>query len=292
MKPYAFFIGCQIPARLQQYEVSARAVLERLDVELKDFRQFNCCGYPMRNADEKAFLLSAAKNIALAERAGLDILTLCKCCFGSLKAADHLLKEDHEKRKEINRHLTSHKLAYGGTVQIKHLLSVLFHDIGVDTVGQAVTRPFKGLKIAAQNGCHALRPSRVTRFDDPLAPVMFDRLIKLTGAESVDWQMRLECCGAPLIGVNDGLSASLMQRKIDDAETAGARYLCTACPYCQLQFDAVQETTISGRGKTHMLPSILFPQLLGVSMGVPKIKLGFEMNRLDISGVDSFLKEE
>ena len=78
----------------------SRAVLEKLDVELKDFRQFNCCGYPMRNADEKAFLLSAAKNIALAEKAGLDILTLCKCCFGSLKAADHLLKEDHEKRKE------------------------------------------------------------------------------------------------------------------------------------------------------------------------------------------------
>ena len=292
MKPYAFFIGCQIPARVQQYEMSARAVLEKLDVELKDFRQFNCCGYPMRNADEKAFLLSAAKNIALAERAGLDILTLCKCCFGSLKAADHLLKEDSEKRKEINRLLSSHGLAYGGTIQIKHLLSVLFHDIGVDAVEQKVDRPFMDLKIAAQHGCHALRPSSVTRFDNPLAPVMFDRLIKLTGAESVDWQMRLECCGAPLIGVNDPLSVSLMQRKLDDAKTAGAHYLCTACPYCQLQFDAVQETTIFGEGKGRALPSILFPQLLGMSMGVPEKKLGFEMNRLDIRSIASFLKKE
>jgi len=292
MKPYAFFIGCQIPARVQQYEMSARAVLETLDVKLTDFREFNCCGYPLRNVDETAFLLSAAKNIALAEEAGLDILTLCMCCFGSLKTADHLLKEAGEKQKTINRLLSAHGLAYGGTIEIKHLLAVLFHDIGVDSVVQKIRRSFVDLRIAAQHGCHGLRPSRVTRFDDPLAPVMFDRLIALTGAESIDWQMRLECCGAPLIGVNDALSTSLMQKKLTDAKSEGAHYLCTACPYCQLQFDVVQAETALGGKDARPLPSILFPQLLGMSMGLPEQRLGIGMSRLDIHAIASFLKEE
>ncbi len=290
MKPYAFFIGCQIPARVPQYETAARAVLEKLGAELTDLDQFNCCGYPMRNSDEKAFLLSAAKNLALAEQEGLDILTLCKCCFGSLKAAEHLLKENPDTYNEINRLLSSHRLHYGGSVQVKHLLSVLFHDIGVDAVAGKIERPFADLKIGAQHGCHALRPSRVTQFDNPLAPVMFDRLIELTGAESIDWQMRLECCGAPLIGVNDALSVSLMQKKLDDAKREGAHYLCTACPYCQIQFDTVQETLV--KDSASALPSILFPQLLGISMGLPETKLGLDMNRLDIRAIASFLKEE
>ena len=292
MKPYAFFIGCQIPARVPHYEMSARAVLEKLGVELTDFRQFNCCGYPMRNADETAFLLSAAKNIALAEQAGRDILTLCKCCFGSLTAADHILKEDPEERNKINRLLASHGLSYGGTIRIKHLLSVLFHDIGCDTLSEKIEHPFADLRIAAQHGCHALRPSRVTRFDDPVAPVMFDRLIGLTGAESIDWQMRLECCGAPLIGVNDPLSTALMQKKLKDAQTVGAHYLCTACPYCQLQFDNVQGAGVSEKDKDNALPSILFPQLLGIAMGLPEQRLGLALNRLDIRPIASFIREE
>ena len=52
---FAFFIGCNIPARLEQFEFSSRAVLGKLGVELVDIREFNCCGYPLRNIDLKAF---------------------------------------------------------------------------------------------------------------------------------------------------------------------------------------------------------------------------------------------
>ena len=90
MNKYALFLGCNIPARVTQYEISSRAVLKMLDIELMDIRMFNCCGYPMRNFDQKAFLLSAVKNLALAENRSLDILVLCKCCFGSLKKAEYL----------------------------------------------------------------------------------------------------------------------------------------------------------------------------------------------------------
>ena len=51
MMKFALFIGCNIPARVQQYELSARAVMDKLNIDIIDIREFNCCGYPMRNAD-------------------------------------------------------------------------------------------------------------------------------------------------------------------------------------------------------------------------------------------------
>jgi len=57
---YALFLGCNIPARVEQYDFSARAVLKQAGVQLVDNHDFNCCGYPMRNADQKSFLLCSA----------------------------------------------------------------------------------------------------------------------------------------------------------------------------------------------------------------------------------------
>jgi heterodisulfide reductase subunit B len=285
---YALFLGCNIPARVEQYDMSARAVLSQVDVQLTDIREFNCCGYPMRNADQKAFLFSSAVNLALAEKAGLDIMTLCKCCFGSLKEAAHVLQDDQDLQAEINRMLADRGLKYDGNVQVKHFLSVLYHDVGLDTLKSKVSAPYKDFKIATHYGCHALRPSKVTQFDDPVAPTLFDKLVEITGAKSVDWTSKLECCGAPVLGVNDDLSMKLTERKLADGRKAGADYLCSACPYCHLQFDTVQGMMISNNGNDP-LASILYPQLLGLSMGIDEKTLGIEMNKLDISGVTSFI---
>jgi len=289
---YALFLGCQIPARVNQYDLSARAVMSRLNVELVDIRQFNCCGYPMRNLDKKAFLLSAVRNLALAEKEGLDMLVLCKCCYGSLKKAEHLIKEDGNLQGEVRRILSENGLKYEGKIRVRHFLSALYHDVGIEAIKAKISRPYKGLKIAAHYGCHALRPSKITEFDDPVAPTLFDNLVKVTGAKSVDWASRLECCGAPLMGINDDVSMDLTRKKLTDSTKAGADYLCTACPYCQIQFDTVQKMMVSQNGNGEHLASIIYPQLLGISMGIDEQSLGINMNQLDISGVQSFLSEE
>jgi heterodisulfide reductase subunit B len=123
----------------------------------------------------------------------------------------------------------------------------------------------------------------VVRFDNPVGPSIFDELVEATGAESVSWPMRLECCGAPLWGINDELSMDLTLKKLNDGKAAGAEYLCVACPYCHIQFDAVQRKIIAQRGMNHPLPSILYPQLLGLSLGMSKKSLGLEMNEIPIS---------
>jgi len=287
MMTFSLFLGCNIPARVEAYELSARAVLDGLGIKIADIREFKCCGNPIRNIDHKTFLFMAARNLALAEKQGSDMMVLCKCCFGSLKKAAHILRQDPSLQQEINARLANENLAYKGRVQIKHFLSILYHDIGIETIKEKITRPFKGLDIATHYGCHALRPSDVTQFDDPVAPVIFDELVKATGSKSIDWPLKLECCGAPLLGVNDALSLNLTEKKLASARQSGAAYMCVACPYCQMQFETAQQTVAAG---PDTIPSVLFPQILGLAMGLDGRKLGIHMNHIDISGIESFLE--
>ncbi len=286
---FALFLGCTIPARLNQYDASARKIFDKLGIDAVDIRDFNCCGYPLRNYDYKSYILSSARNLALAGKENLNIITLCKCCFGSLKKAMHMLNEDESLRNEINDMLAKEKLKINGTVEVTHLLSVLYHEVGMETLKEKIANPYKNLKIATHYGCHALRPSNIMQFDDPGNPRLFDDLVELTGAESVDWQSRLECCGAPMLGVNDDLSMNIMEKKITDARQGGADYICAACSYCQLQFDKAQKMNLSkGNGKNRM-PSILYTQLLGLAMGIDADALQINISELDISGIREYL---
>jgi heterodisulfide reductase subunit B len=127
------------------------------------------------------------------------------------------------------------------------------------------------------------------KFDNPLSPSLFDQLVEVTGAESIPWPRKLECCGSPVWGINDDLSMDLTEKKINSAKESGADYLCIACPYCQLQFDRVQRLHISKRNGFRVLPPILYPQLLGLSMGMDPEALGIDRNELDINGIMAFL---
>ena len=289
---FALFEGCNIPARVKQYADATQAVFNKLDIELIEIADFNCCGYPVRNVDQRAFVLSAAKNLALAETAGLDIMAMCKCCYGSLKKAEDVLNRDQHLKKEVNAVLAKEKLHYEGHVRVNHLLTVLHGDVGLEALKPLILKTYNGLQIAASYGCHALRPSRITGFDDPVAPTLFDELVEITGAYSVDWSRKLDCCGAPLTGINDRLAMDMALSKITSAREAGAQYLCTACPYTHLQFDWVQNEMAANSKGWEPLAAILYPQLLGLCMGIDEETLGFSKNRLGLAEISSFLISE
>jgi len=261
---YALFLGCKIPSRLPAYEASTRAVLGQLGVTLVDL-EFNCCGYPARNYSRDAFVVAAIRNLALAERAGLDLLTPCTCCYGTLRHAIRFLGEDAELRSRVTQALAAEGLAWSGKTEVEHLLPLLARKLGVDTLAAAVRTPRTGLRVAAQYGCHALRPSNVSRFDNPVAPTVFETLIRATGATAVDWPRRLDCCGDPLHEANAPLSERMTRAKIADALESGAQVMCTACPHCHLRFDAVQAGTAEPSIRT-----LLYPRLLGLALGLPK----------------------
>jgi heterodisulfide reductase subunit B len=289
---FALFHGCNIPARVEQYADATKEVCSRLGIELIEMTQFCCCGYPARNTDHRAYVLSAAKNLALAERAGLNMLVMCKCCYGSLKKASYFLNQDPDLKADINRSLAKENLEYKNTTQVKHLLSVLYHDVGIERLKKTISKTYSGLQIAVSYGCHALRPSTVTEFDDPVSPKIFDELVEATGAFSVEWTRKLDCCGAPLTGINDRLAMDMARKKIDSAREAGAQFICTACPYTHLQFDGVQLRMSVQSNSAEPLAPILYPQLLGLCMGLDEKTLGLSKNEIDLSGITSFLMAE
>ncbi len=283
------FRCCMTSMGLAQYELSTNAVLQRLGVEFVDVKEFNCCGYPLKNANLRAYLLASARNLAIAEHERLSMFTLCNCCYGSLKHAAHLLDSETSIRDQMNRTLAGEGLNYRGTAQVRHLLQVLHDDIGIDVIREKLEKRYNGLRIATHYGCHILRPQTILQFDSAFSPVKFDRLVELTGAESVPWLHRLDCCGSPLMGVNDELSMDLTEKKLASAREAGADFICVACPYCQMQFDRVQEMMLHRRHLTSKLPSIVYPQLIGLCLGIDPKHLGLDKNRLSPDNLESHL---
>jgi heterodisulfide reductase subunit B len=276
---------------LDQYTSSIHALLNKLGIEFVNLKEFNCCGYPLRNFNFRAFLLASARDLALAEKRALDVLTLCNCCYGNLKHAEHLMKEEPALRDEINATLAKEGLHYERGITTKHILQVLHDDLGIEHLRANLKTRFRGLKIATHYGCHILRPSKITQFDHPFMPTKLDQLVAVTGAESIPWLTKLECCGSPLTGVNDDLSVDLAEKKLVNAKEAGADYLCVSCPFCQMQFDRVQKMVVSHRGSTVFLPSILYIQLLGLCLGIDPQELGMKMNKSLFTGIQRFLSE-
>ncbi len=275
---YAFFQGCHIPIRIEQYATATEAIFKRFAIELVEIREFNCCGYPIRNVDEKAYILPSVRNLALAEQAGLDIIVICNCCFASLQKAKHVLSKDSQLKEELNLILAKEGLQYKGTCEVKHFLAVLHDEVSIETITKNLVNKFKDLNISVIQGCHILRPREVTQFDDSFVPKITEELMQTTGANSLEWRGKLECCGAALAGINDELSHSLLNEKIEGAQQAGADYITPICAYCHLQFDTTQKNILADKPDGKLLPVILYPQLLGLCLGIEEKQLGLIKN--------------
>ncbi|WP_020590128.1 CoB--CoM heterodisulfide reductase iron-sulfur subunit B family protein [Desulfobacter curvatus] len=271
----ALFSGCRTGFDIPQHPKSAKAVLSKLNVGVEEL-DFGCCGYPVKEKNLDAFLLLSIRNLALAQAHYLPVLTLCKCCFGALKQAEHYFQNDRSKRVLINSMLEKEGLRYEGGVKIYHMLTLLDREIDKGVIKRSVVHPLEGIKVAASYGCHALRPSAITGLDDhPNAPTIFERIIKLTGAEPVKWSKGLECCGNPLLDKNNLLARDFVLKKYETAKQEGADIICTACNYCHMQFEYGRDLILKS-GSTNPIPAILLTQFLGQAMGLEKSLTGIE----------------
>ena len=284
MAKYGLFLGCTIPARLVAYDLSARKVLNALGLDFVDLKDVGCCGSPdMGSVSKKAALAVAAWNLALAEEQGVDtVLTFCNGCNEVLTRAVVAL-QDEKLREEVNAILKELGHEYKGKVVVKHLVRVLYEDVGVEKIREAVKKPFKGLRVAVHYGCHLLRPSEILKFDNPDDPRSLDELVEATGAESVYYQNKLECCGLPVLAVREELAYAIARDKIAAAREAGAEAIITVCPFCYLHLENTQ--MMASSGEEEPIPVLHYPQLLGLAMGMSPDDVGLYENRIDASKI-------
>jgi heterodisulfide reductase subunit B len=253
-------------------------VLKKVGVDVADV-EFNCCGYPLRHQHFHSYLLAAARNLALAEARGLNLLTLCKCCLGSFKHAQKFLASDPELMAGVQEALAKEGLSYQGRAQVKHMQTVLHDDVGLERLADLVVCQMKGLRIATMYGCHALRPSRVTGFDrNPYAPETIEDLLEAAGATSVPWAGRLKCCGAPLRERNEELSLATIGARLGEFHESGADVLNVDCPHTLLQIKWAFER-LWPKSVEMLKGVVLYPQLLGLALGIDPDDLGLDENR-------------
>jgi heterodisulfide reductase subunit B len=282
---YLMFLGCAIPYRVSAFEISARKIIQKLGIELVEMPKFNCCGLPLDPVSHEMMLILAARNLALAEREGLNILTLCPGCAGTLKKVNKMLKEDKALREDINSHLKEAGLEFKGTIEAKHIMQVLIEDIGLEKIKNAVVKPLTMLKVAEHNGCHILRPKEYIGFDDPEDPKMLKTLIEATGATCLDYMDETECCGAPSVGVSDKVALQLARDKLNHIKVVGAQALVTICPFCHIMYDTNELRIEKMFNETYGIPILHYTQLLGLAMGVSPEELAFNELRVDASKI-------
>jgi heterodisulfide reductase subunit B len=282
---YLMFLGCAIPYRVAAYEISARKILQKLGVELVEMPEFNCCGLPLDPVSHETMLVLAARNLAMAEQKGLDIIALCPGCAGTLKKVGKMMKQDKHLNEEINCRLKEAGLRYDGTVAAKHIMQVLIEDVGLEKIKEMVVRPLTNLKVAEHNGCHILRPKEYIGLDDPEDPKMLKTLIEATGATCLDYMDETECCGAPSVGVNDKVALQLARDKLNHIKTVDAQAMITICPFCHIMYDTNELRIEKMFNEVYGIPVLHYPQLLGLAMGMSPEELAFNELRVDCSKI-------
>ncbi len=265
---YAFYLGCLIPAREFSYEVSVRKVLPALGVELVDMEGTNCCApFSIQSLDHASWMALAARNLCIAEEMGLDILTLCNDCYESLLMANTILKENPDVKDQVNEVLSEVGKEFKGTIDVKHMVDVLYDDVGVDKIKDAVSEPFKRLTVATQPGCHLTKPKRI-HFGAMRGFGALDELVRATGAESIEYDRKEMCCGGPLRGINDELARQVARLKLINIKNAGVQCIVTVCPFCYVELDLGQLEIKRHFKEEYNLPVLHFVELLRMAMGM------------------------
>ncbi len=277
MKYYSYYPGCSSEATAAGLGLSAQAIARPLDMELIELEDWTCCGStPYGSLEELESIAVAARNLALAEKTGFDLVTPCSNCFVTLSKANLHLKEHKQLMGQVNEALAVANLEYRGTVRVRLLMEVLINEVTPGVIATRVKRPLNGLKVAPYYGCQLVRPDY--GFDNPEFPQSLDRLVESLGAEAVFYSLKSHCCGGALVISEEDLALDLMRKLLANAMNSGAQCIITPCPLCQMNLDAFQ-SRVNKKFKTNFnLPILFVTQLMGIAFGLDSQELGLKTN--------------
>jgi heterodisulfide reductase subunit B len=257
---FSYYPGCTDHSTSLEYGRSAEAVFKTLGVELVEIEDWNCCGAAATHSMNRLLSLCLpARNIAIAQSSQAGPLVIpCAGCFNMLKRAEHVLKNDEEKRKEIEEIVG---FTYQSSFELMALVDVMINKIGLVKIKEKVKKPLKGLKTACYYGCALVRHPRVTGLDDAENPSYLDQMMGVLGAEPVAWSCKVDCCGADLALTHGDIVKKLVGRIVGMAREAGAQCLVTSCGLCQANLEMRQDVG---------MPAFYFTELIGIAFDVEK----------------------
>jgi heterodisulfide reductase subunit B len=280
---YSYYPGCSLHGTGKAYDVSVRAVCQRLGIGLSELEDWNCCGATSAHAlDLWAAIALPARNIAIAQQAGLDVAVPCAACYSRQKTCEKTLQENRVAREELERAL---RFSYSGQTRFKHLLEILVPDGGLERIREKVTNPLNGLKVVGYYGCLLVRPPEVVGFDDPEDPRSLDEVISTCGAMVAPWYAKTDCCGGSLALSKPEVSGKMVAKILLQAREAGADCILVACPLCHSNLETRQQFASKLLGTRFEIPVLYFTQLIGLAMGLSPKQLGLHTHIVSTAGI-------
>ena len=276
---YDLFLGCVIPARLPFLEASSRKIFEKLGIKLNDIDGFSCCPDPtgIELIDHKTWLTLGARNLSLSNN-NEGIISFCSGCVETLKGVNYHINKDSEIKNDVNKILKGVGKKYEGKTEVKHFAQVLYENL--DKVRENVEHPLTGFKVAVHYGCHYLRPSEIINWDDPFEPTTIDEIVKAIGADTIDYELKMECCGNPLDKSDKEISLQMIDNKFKSIQKSGANCISLVCPACFQQFDFNQRELSKEKENSYNFPVFYLSELIALAFGFKPEELGLIFHRV------------
>lgn len=287
---FGYYPGCSLSGTAKEFDLSLKEVLKNLDTSLQEINDWCCCG--ASSAHSASHLLAVAlpaRNLILAKEQGMkEVVTPCAACFNRLKVAQHELRTDEHIRIKTDELLG---IKYSDGINVLNLIS-FFQQIGLDKIKANIKADLGKLNVACYYGCLLVRPHEILKFDDPENPTTMEEIVSAAGAKPVDWNFKVECCGAAHSIAHTEIVENLSMKIIDDAVNHKADVIVVACPMCHSNLDMRQKNIIKHHPDRIAVPILYLSQLIGLSMGLGQKKLGLDLHFIDTAPLIDSLSEK
>lgn len=275
----SYYPGCTLLSSAKEFDESSRAVLHHLDIEPLELPDWNCCGATSaHNISSYLAIALNARNLAIAEKVGLDVVIPCAACFNRLKAAEKALIKNEFK-----------EFPFEGKIKVHNLLYFLYNSYFLDQISKKKKRSLSNIKAVAYYGCLVTRNPKITDISEYEYPNSMDEILKAVGVDCIPWAYKTDCCGAALTVARPEIVYKLVARLYDEAIRAGAECIAVACPLCHANLDMKQQEINKTYGKDYYIPIFYFTELLGLSFGLNETQVWFGRHFVDPK---PFLKEK
>ena len=296
MAKVAYYPGCALEGSGGPYDKSTRVLVDALDLEMENLRDYNCCGaMEVKNVHPMLQTYLSARNLAIAaEQMGLDtVMAPCNGCYHNLKKAEYELATSDDALETVqDLAKKSDDPVYQGNVRTLHVLEWFMEELGTDGIRQRLKKKLNGLKIANYYGCMYTRPRQIYPEKDQgpgsestHSPHYMDDLLEAAGAVNVEFPLKTACCGGAHTLSDSDTSTQLVLNLLQAAEDAGAEVIATECPTCHSGLEMHQVRAERQFGIETRPKIIYFTQLLGLALGLSPRKLGIHENVSDSIGL-------
>jgi len=270
----SYYPGCSLDGTAREYGESVEAVAQLLGIEFHELDDWTCCGASSAHVtnDELAVALPA-RNLLIADRAGMDLVVPCAACFQRFKVA--------EKELLAGKEIVGISDKYEGGLRIKYIVDFFWEDVGEKTLREKVRKPLSGLTPVCYYGCLTVRPPKITGARNPENPRAMDKIIESLGADIKDWSYKTDCCGGSLMFTLPDIAKKLTAKLLDMAAEAGANCIVAGCPICQVNLDSRQKEISVDSGRQYEMPVFYFTELMGLAFGDPSVKKSLSRHTVD-----------